>query len=165
MLPSLLQLTTIKVKLTKQVPAICQRICNDIYEYRFPILLVIIYFILANHFYHEICPFVILTGFPCAGCGLTRAFLYLCTGDFAKALDMNLSILAWVAFMIWFVIRRYIQGKELRYFTAIITLVGMITLMYYIYRMVVIFPLKEPMVYQNNNILSNYIKLLRSSKG
>ncbi len=36
-----------------------------------------------------VCPVANLTGFPCPGCGLTRATLAACTGHFADALHLH----------------------------------------------------------------------------
>lgn len=35
------------------------------------------------------CPFKILTGIPCPGCGMTRAFLAFAEGDFLMAFQYN----------------------------------------------------------------------------
>jgi hypothetical protein len=35
------------------------------------------------------CPFRALTGIPCPGCGMTRSFMAIATGNFDKALDYH----------------------------------------------------------------------------
>jgi hypothetical protein len=137
------------------------RIWEDVYSFRIAIIIIMLYIILTKYLFDNICPFVILTGFPCAGCGLTRAVFFLCTGDFFKAIHMNLTVLVWIPFIIWFIIRRYIQGKGLKHLTIVLILICLITLIYYGYRMAVIFPSKEPMIYTNNNILSRYLNFLK----
>lgn len=148
------------MKISSQFKAILKRIWMDVYSIKIAILLIVMYFILAELLFDCVCPFYILTGYPCAGCGLTRVAFYLFTGEWKKAIDMNLSVLAWVAFLLWFVIRRYIQGKETKHFTMLLILVSLITLIYYIYRMIAFFPRKEPMVYADKNILSMWMKNL-----
>jgi hypothetical protein len=36
-----------------------------------------------------VCPFRLVTGLPCPGCGLTRAWVYIAHGDFGAALHAN----------------------------------------------------------------------------
>jgi hypothetical protein len=36
-----------------------------------------------------VCPFRLLTGLPCPGCGLTRAWVFIAHGDFGAALRAN----------------------------------------------------------------------------
>ena len=43
-----------------------------------------------------LCPFYILTGLPCPGCGLTRAFICLGHGHFVESLHWN--PLGWLLF-------------------------------------------------------------------
>ena len=42
-------------------------------------------FISLNLLFHKICLISIITGFPCPGCGMTRAFVNLLTFHFKKA--------------------------------------------------------------------------------
>jgi hypothetical protein len=45
------------------------------------------------------CPFNLLTGLHCPGCGITRAFHQLFNGNIIGALDYNIMILFWVPFL------------------------------------------------------------------
>lgn len=45
------------------------------------------------------CPFNLLTGLHCPGCGLTRGFHQLLNGDILGALDYNVMILFWAPFL------------------------------------------------------------------
>lgn len=45
------------------------------------------------------CPFNLITGFHCPGCGLTRGFHQLLNGDIMGALDYNILILFWAPFL------------------------------------------------------------------
>lgn len=54
---------------------------------------------LHNHDHHletdqSLCPFKMLTGFPCPGCGITKSLVYLYEGDLQKAyLIISLDLL------------------------------------------------------------------------
>src|SRR6476469_9054402 len=48
-----------------------------------------------------VCPLYALTGLACPGCGLTRAFHALFTGDVVTALDYNALIPVWAVNFLW----------------------------------------------------------------
>jgi len=144
-------------KVLNLVTVVIARIWKDLVNFRIPILLLVLYGIATLYFFSSVCPFVILTGFPCAGCGLTRAVLSLCTGDFASAMRINLSVVIWVPFLLYIFIRRYIQGKELTHLSAVLVIVCLMTLGYYCYRMAFLFPSEKPMVYTTDNLFVKYI--------
>jgi hypothetical protein len=57
--------------------------------------LAIPYFILLRHGEHietaqSLCPFKMITGFPCPGCGITKSLIFLFKGDFYKSLEYHL---------------------------------------------------------------------------
>ncbi|NBL64974.1 DUF2752 domain-containing protein [Flavobacterium sp. NST-5] len=50
---------------------------------------------LGNHDHHletdqSLCPFKMLTGFPCPGCGITKSLVYLYQGDLQKSFDYHI---------------------------------------------------------------------------
>jgi glucan phosphoethanolaminetransferase (alkaline phosphatase superfamily) len=53
------------------------------------------------------CPFKILTGIPCPGCGMTRAILSITKGDFREALNYN----PFSFFLLFAVVVSIIPGK------------------------------------------------------
>ena len=61
------------------------------------------------------CTFKKVTGFPCPGCGGTRAFVYLFQGDIYKSIKLNFSVIygviAYLHFMILFFYRKHISKK------------------------------------------------------
>ena len=62
-----------------------------------------------------LCVFRLSTGLPCAGCGMTRAFLALTRGHLHAALDFNLiSPLAFAWFAIWWLVAvgSLLRGRE-----------------------------------------------------
>ena len=38
----------------------------------------------------SLCPFKLLTGFPCPGCGITKSMIFLYEGDFLKSIYYSL---------------------------------------------------------------------------
>ena len=54
---------------------------QDLWNIRIAILLFAIYFVIGRKFLYSLCPMVIMTGFPCPGCGLTRAMFMVLRGD------------------------------------------------------------------------------------
>ncbi len=54
-----------------------KRLWKDLRDFKTAIFALVLYNVLARSLFHAFCPQLILTGFPCAGCGMTRAvFLY-----------------------------------------------------------------------------------------
>ena len=85
---------------------------QDLWNIRIAILVFAIYFVIGRKFLYSLCPMVIMTGFPCPGCGLTRAMFMVLRGDFAGAWKMHPFIYGVIILVGWFGVRRYIQRKE-----------------------------------------------------
>lgn len=51
-----------------------------------------IYYLVSHRLYDAFCPLLIVTGIPCAGCGLTRAGLFLLKGQVLRAASLNPAI-------------------------------------------------------------------------
>ena len=60
------------------------------------VTLVIPYFLLLNNGNHHLetdqslCPFKMLTGFPCPGCGITKSLVYFYEGDIYKSFSYHI---------------------------------------------------------------------------
>ena len=85
---------------------------QDLWNIRIAILVFAIYFVIGRKFLYSLCPMVIMTGFPCPGCGLTRAMFMVLRGDFTGAWKMHPFIYGVIILVGWFGMRRYIQRKE-----------------------------------------------------
>ena len=127
---------------------------KDIKDMKWAVMLIIAYFALGLKYLYSLCPVVIITGFPCPGCGLTRAGFMLLGRDFAGAFEMQPFIYLIVLFAVIFGWNRYIRrrkmGKYLKSFLIMI-MVGMI--LFYIWRMVKYFPGDPPVSYYKRNLL------------
>ncbi len=127
---------------------------KDIKDIKWAIIVVIAYFVLAKNYLYSLCPMVVITGFPCPGCGLTRAGVRLLRLDFAGAFQIHpfiypivvcLGILGWNRY-----IRNRRMGTGLKLLSAIICI---LMILFYIWRMVCYFPQEPPMSYYGRNLL------------
>lgn len=135
----------------------------------FPVSTIIIVIIAAENFFlGKICPMRMLTGMPCPGCGLTRAFLLLLQGKVREATAMHPF---WIAVLLLFFIfigsRYWISDEENRnrinrqlVRMSVIVLIGMV--LYYFYRMFTVYPGVEPMVYDKENLINEIKETLKS---
>lgn len=132
-----------------------EKVVTDFKKYKWLIAVFAFYYFLMKILFHAFCPLVIVTGFPCPGCGMTRAFFYFLTGQFMRGWNLNPLALLWILWVLWFLYRRYwclkpvIACKE----TAMAILLCMVIL--YGYRMWTRFPSYAPIVYTRNSIISN----------
>ena len=112
-----------------------ERIKNDIKKY-YPIIISLIFYgIVTQIVFRMFCPFRIIFGIPCAGCGMTRAIIYLITGDIQNAMRMNPSVVLWIVFFLWFFWNRYITGKKNKKVTIVcLWMVCVVTIVIYLYR-------------------------------
>lgn len=133
------------------------RLWKDIKNFRAAILALLIYNVIMRGVFHAFCPQLVLTGFPCAGCGMTRAVWCILTGQFERGMRLNPAAPLWIVFLFWFFANRYFRGVRPRSTTLVLGLVCMATLAVYMYRMIYLFPGEPPMVYYRNNIIRRFI--------
>ncbi|WP_022764335.1 DUF2752 domain-containing protein [Butyrivibrio sp. XPD2006] len=136
---------------------VIKRILDDLYQNKTPIIALFILWAITELIFHRFCPVVIMFGFPCPGCGLTRALFELITLHPIRALEFNPSYPLWVALAVAFFIRRYVQGKSVSVLRHPVIAVCLITIGIYIWRMTHVFPGKEPMVYFHSNVFARLI--------
>ncbi len=121
---------------------------------------------MCNILFDGFCIFRLIAGFPCPGCGLTRAAILLLRGHVMDSFKMHPMLIPFALLLpIYFIEKYYIgsnnQGnaKRLRvtYIYGCIVAAAMIIL--YIVRMKLYFPNVEPYIYYKKNLLM-YIKQL-----
>lgn len=98
------------------------------------ILVVIIYFVIANIWLGTVCPFRLITGHYCPACGLTRGSVCVLTGKWNEVGDYNLMAFLWVPLIAWICFERYILGKQKFKWEIGVIPVGLITFAFYIWR-------------------------------
>lgn len=93
--------------------------------------------LLSNFFFQRsICLFHNIFGIPCPTCGMTRAYLHLFHGDFKMALYYH-PLFFLVPILLW----SFLYSRRLFYLCATIFF------LFWIYRMFLYFPYREPLVF------------------
>lgn len=132
----------------------------DLWSIRYVILVLAAYFFLAWKVRYSSCPFVMVTGFPCPGCGLSRAGFSLLRGEFLRAWAFHPFIYGIVLLVIVFLVRRYIFHKEVKSLQKWLVVLIVAMLVFYIYRMLRYFPGEPPMSYYSGNLLNRICRAL-----
>ena len=139
-----------------------KKILDDIKSAKWAIMLIIAYFVLFRRYIYTICPVVLMTGYPCPGCGMTRAALRLLRFDFLGAWEMHPFIYAVVILMIMFGVNRYLLNEKYNcQLKVIIIFIAFAMIVFYIWRMYTMFPTTTPMTYYNGNCMRRLLNLLR----
>ncbi len=132
-----------------------QLLYRDIKSARWAVMLVIAYFAFLKKVLHSLCPMVLITGFPCPGCGLTRAGFQVLRLDFDGACKTHPFIFAVIILAVVFGAERYVclsRSMRVTKWLSIAVMIGMV--IFYIWRMVYLFPDVPPMTYYYRNLLS-----------
>lgn len=137
------------------------RVWKDVYKYKWFILGFLIYYIFSHRMWGAYCPFLLTTGLPCPGCGMSRAVFFVFTFQFSRAWLMNPVAFLWAILIVLFVIYRYILGRSVKKLRMPLIIVLMLTIGYYFYRMIMIYPSYPPMVYRRNNLLEKIFPFYR----
>ena len=134
------------------------RLERDLTEYRFAIGALLLYYIMPRFLLRAFCPMVILTGLPCPGCGLNRAFWLLLSGQFLRSFSLHPMGIFWLLILLYFVYERYVTGRKIsKRFQICFILVALATLCLYGCRMVTVFPDRPPTSYTGNNMMEHLI--------
>lgn len=134
---------------------------QDIRRVRVGIIAAALYLGFMELVLHNGCPFVVLTGFPCPACGLTRAGIHVLKGEWMEALRLNFAIYPIIVLVIAAVIRRYFMKQSLRCLLKYVMILIIAMVVYYVYRMLVLFPGAPPMTYYYDNFLLRIVRLLK----
>jgi len=131
-----------------------------IIKYNLPIILFFLYVCITHLLKIISCPFLLITGIPCPGCGLGRAFFALVSFNFKEAFNMNPTIFI-LPFTLWIIIfkERPLINKVYKNKYFWIILISLVLLIY-VLRMIFIFP-DYPLEYFNENLINKIIDLLK----
>lgn len=113
---------------------------KDIKNVKVPVLVIAVYLWFNRTFFRSSCIWVLTTGFPCPGCGMTRAGAALLHGDFKRAFQIHPFIYAIAVLAFFFCFYRYILKKSQKVFVKWTIVLVIAMLVFYTYRMIFIFP-------------------------
>lgn len=142
---------------SKRIKKAFELLWKDVWTLRYVILVFIVYFYIGRNFLYSMCPTVVLTGFPCPGCGMTRAVFAVLRGNFALAWQLHPFVYVLGGYVVVFAFRRYIMQKEVKSMVKYLIMIALAMIGYYIYRMVMYFPGDAPMSYYYGSILYRII--------
>lgn len=138
-----------------------ERIKKDIRNFYPAVIAFVIYNLMVRSIFHAYCPFLIATGFPCPGCGMTRAVFYLLAGQIKRGMALNPAAPLWIGFIICFFTERYLRGRTPKYLKILLAVVVLITVGIYFYRMAHFFPGSPPLVFYRNNLISRVLRMMK----
>ncbi len=133
------------------------RMWEDVLRYKTIGLVLIGYYLVSHFFFDAFCPSVVFTGFPCPGCGMTRSAIYVITGQFARAWNMNPLIYGWVLFGLYAFVMRYWFARPVKGWKTIIGILCIAMIAVFLYRMYLYFPNQPPMSYTGGNLFEKIV--------
>ena len=105
---------------------------------------------------------VLLSGYPCPGCGMTRAMFKVLRLDFAGAWEMHPFIyLIGILFLLFCISRYFLNGKYMKYVKVFMIIIAVGMIVFYIYRMITLFPDVTPMTYYYGNYFNRLMNLIQ----
>jgi len=144
----------------KYILPVYNRIKKDIVKNRVEISLFCGIFILFFVIFKDVCPTQILFGFPCPGCGLTRAGVLLLRFRFAQAWQMHPFIYSWLFLAVYLCYNRYIRGRKAKALVPLMIGITIAMVLFYIYRMYRYYPDVEPLTQQSDSLFHTAMELL-----
>ena len=126
---------------------------KDVKRYIWVMIAFLIYNAVVMTVIGAFCPVEIMTGFPCPGCGMTRALLCVLTGQIAESARYNICVYLWIPIGLWFIWNRYIKGRKAKGIFVMMGAAGCVMLLWHGYRMAVHFPGEEPLVFFEDNMI------------
>lgn len=141
----------------RKLKEIGERIGSDFRIYGGAAVWFAAYYVTAHFLFRAICPMVILTGFPCPGCGMTRAVFCFATGQFARGWRLNPLGILWLLLILYFIVMRYGLGKRPAGILKMGGILIALMVIFYLYRMYRYFPGNPPVSYTPGSILEQRI--------
>lgn len=134
-----------------------ERICQDIKNLWPAAVAVVLCMVVMNVVFHAFCPMVVVTGFPCPGCGMTRSLFLLMTGRVGQSVRMHPMGLPVACIVFYFLWNRYILGRKAKGMRFLFVAAIVLLIVLYCVRMYLYFPDRVPYVYREDNILAKIL--------
>lgn len=139
----------------KYINAVSLRIVADAKEYGVAVVMVLLYAVAVNLVFHAFCPLVIFCGFPCPGCGVSRATACFITGRWQQAWQMNPVVFPIMLCAAYFCLMRYLLGRKVKGMKVLAAIIMVLLAVVYCIRMYLYFPERVPYVYTEANVLAH----------
>lgn len=146
----------------KYIQSVCGRVMADIKQYGMAGVALLIYIVVVNLVFHAFCPLVIFSGFPCPGCGMSRASACFLAGRWEQAWRLNPVVFPVMGVAAYFGVNRYLLGKKAKGLKWLIAAVFVLLLAVYCLRMYLYFPGRVPYVYMKDNVLARMFPFYES---
>lgn len=140
-----------------EVREVLNRIRKDLKGFCLVAVLFLALYVIIHYLFDAFCPMLVVTGIPCAGCGLTRAALYLLKGQVIRAANINPTIFPMIAFLLYCGYFRYVRGTEIKGLKYALMLLAAFAMIIYVKGMYQNFPDQAPYAYHKNNICSRLV--------
>lgn len=123
-----------------RVQAGMKRLGKDLYDLRYALLGIAVYYVTAHLIFGQFCPMMIVLRIPCPGCGMTRALVLALTGRWQEAWRLQPLVYGWILLGVLFCMNRYLRDKKPKYLTGFLVILLLGTLLIYMYRICFGFP-------------------------
>lgn len=147
-------------KMKEKFFLLISKVWKDIVTIKWALVAIGAYFLVTQVIFDEFCLMRILTGFPCPGCGATRACMRVLGFKWKEALDMNPTIFLWIPYILFLIYQRYIGKKQPKLSNILLVVVCVITILWYLTGMALYFPNREPFTFFDGNLLQKCYPLL-----
>lgn len=113
------------------------------------------------------CVYKNLFGIPCPGCGMTRSYLHLLKGEWKEAFyDHPLFILVPVIVVLSILmLKQGLSKRAHRILSVALLVIAAVFILMYIYRMVLLFPDKDPLKFYDRGLYPTLYRWVTSLLG
>lgn len=122
------------------------------------IFFLLIYVLICKLIHVVSCPVKLITGFPCPGCGITRACESLLTFRLVRAFKFNPCVYLLPIIIVVLVFKDFKYISKLYHSNIFWIVIILIVIIVYILRLIYIYP-EYPMNYYSKNIIKKLLDL------